>query len=82
MKQIILNVINSNTGIKEVQLAMRVMSYMDPSQFSNVEFHDVLKKLIDSNEIRVINYSVPSTNYRLKSIYFPKGTMFQFESKS
>lgn len=73
MKQHILNVINSNSGIKEVQLAMRVMQYIDPSRFSDASFHHELTLLVAKNDVMMIEYTLPSIS-GMKRFYLPKGT--------
>ena len=79
MRDNILNVINSNSGIKEVQLAMRVMQYIEPSQFSDAIFHHELAKLLLNGEIIAVHYVLPTMNDRQKSVYFPKGTKMSFD---
>lgn len=74
MRDIILNMVNAHQGIKAVDLALKVMSEVNPVIFNIEEYWDALNSLIGSKEIVEIEYTLPQLSYRLKSIYFPKGT--------
>lgn len=74
MREVILRMINSHQGIKGVDLALKVMSEINPSVFKVEEYWDALNSLIGSKEIVEVEYTLPQLSYRIKSIYFPKGT--------
>jgi len=66
--------VNAHQGIKGVDLALHVMSEVNPVIFDIQEYWDALNSLIGSKEIVEVEYTLPQLSYRIKSIYFPKGT--------
>ena len=76
MKEEILKIVSSHNGIKSVELAMNIMSIINPLVFETEEFHNALSDLISSGEIIELEYIDPDIDYRIKSIYFKKGTKF------
>lgn len=76
MRAIILNMVNVHQGIKGVDLALKVMGEINPVIFNIEEYWITLDSLIQSKEIMEVEYILPQLNYRVKSIYFPKGTTF------
>jgi len=72
IKETILDIINSNSGIKAVDLIIKV-STVHPISYD--EFSTEIEKLIHEGEIIELEYTLPDFEYRIKSIYFPKGTI-------
>lgn len=74
----ILQIVNSNGPIKNVDLALEVTKIFHKEELSGI-FH-VLEELVESGEIEEIEYTLASMPYRVKSIYFPKGTTIKIVS--
>ena len=74
MKDIILEVVNRSSGIKAVDLALKVMEKVNPTVFDTEDFHKSFDTLIKDGEIIELEYIDPDTDYRIKSILFKKGT--------
>jgi len=74
MKDIIINIVESSQGIKGVDLALKVMSLVNPQKFDSGIFASELVSLVTSGEILEIEYILPEMNYRVKSFYLSKGT--------
>lgn len=77
MRESILAVVNTRQGVRSVELAMNVMSEINPVKFNTEEFHLELENLVKNGEIFELNYTLPGMEYRTKSIYFPRGTKIQ-----
>lgn len=75
MKHAILEVINLRAPIKEVDLALAVMEIMNPQKFDIVEFRSSLEDLIKYSQVVELEYVNSDTDYRIRSIFFKKGTM-------
>lgn len=75
MKEIITNIVNSSQGIKAVELVLKVMEEINPVKFDEKEYNKCLTELINNKEIVEIEYILHQMDYRIKSIYFPKGTI-------
>lgn len=76
IEAIILKAINDSTGIKATELILRVIRELMPKDLNVGEFEELLTSLVDKGEIVELEYTVPKLDYRVKSIYFPKGTEF------
>ena len=50
------------------------MGEINPTKWDSAQYNEALEKLIEEGEIVEICYILPHMDYRLKSIYFPKGT--------
>ena len=74
MKEIILDILRLQNGIKAVDLALDTMSRVNPVRFCTEEYHKTIDELVSSGEIIEIEYINPEMPYRVKSIYFSKGT--------
>jgi hypothetical protein len=75
-RETILLLINSHQGIKATDLIVKCMSYINPSVLQKDEYELTLNKLVHEGEIIELKYILPIMEYRIKSIYFPKGTKF------
>ena len=74
LKKIILDIVNNSSGIKNVELALKVLHDTLPVQYDALEFMTILDGLVALGEIVEIEYTLPGYSNRIKSIYFPKGT--------
>lgn len=75
LRQLALDMINDNTGIKLTELAVSLTA-RHPSAFSSHEIVELLDELASSDDVVNIRYTVPATEFREKVILFPKGTKF------
>ena len=74
LSQRIIDLITSQQGIKAVDLTVKLATeFLD---VTNSEIIDVIMKLLSSGDIIELQYTLPHMQYRVKSIYFPKGTEF------
>jgi hypothetical protein len=71
----ILRFINAHSGVKGVELVMLILGDTNPSNISIEAYHYELANLVKEGEIVEVEYTLPSMDYRVKSIYFPKGTI-------
>lgn len=76
MRDIILHLIEVHNGIKGVDLALKVMEEVSPHSFIFDEYYKLMIELVDSGEIREVEYFTLSMDYRVKSIFFSKDTRF------
>ena len=74
LEKTILDIVNSSSGIKNVELALKVLHDTLPAQYDALEFMQILDGLVALGEIVEIEYTLPQNPDRIKSIYFPKGT--------
>lgn len=81
MREAILTTVNTRQGINGVHLVLNVMSIVGPMKLENDEYNQELEKLVESGEIVELEYVLPQMDYRIKSIYFPKGTIIHGQSK-
>jgi len=72
IKEAILDIVNSNSGIKAVDLIIEVSTVYPNLSYD--EFSAEIAKLIHEEGIIELEYTLPDMYYRIKSIYFPKGT--------
>jgi len=71
IKELIINCINEHTGIKGVDLVVDVCS----NEVNTEEYENALNELVMNGEIIEVEYTLPSMDYRVKSMYFPKETV-------
>lgn len=73
VKELIVQKINDHQGIKATELVVNIIS-----EFGEIESNDydnALAELINDKEIIEVEYTLPSMDYRVKSLYFPKETV-------
>jgi hypothetical protein len=75
VREVILTVISNRPGIKNVDLVLNCMNLLNPLKFEATDYNFELNKLISEHEIVELEYILPHMDYRVKSIYFPKGTV-------
>lgn len=73
-REAILITVNTRQGINGVDLVLNCMGILGPFKLSHSLFTLELAKLVEEGEIVELEYTLPHMTYRLKSIYFPKGT--------
>lgn len=78
LREAILTTVNSHQGVKGVELVVNVMGIINPLLFNHHEYAKTIQSLVDSGEIIELEYTVPQVDYRIKSLYFPRGTEFQW----
>ena len=76
IRTVILNIVNSHSGINSVNLVLEIMSLIITDR---IDYISEIEKLVKEKEIVELEYIVPQLNYRIKSIYFPKGTLIGAE---
>ena len=74
LKKSIIEIITVHSAIKNVDLALAVMAHLNPQCFGSEIYFNALEELIRDGEIMEIEYTLPNMDYRVKSIYMPKGT--------
>ena len=79
MSDAIRHIVNTNQGVKGVELALKVMSLINPQKFQQEEFFRELNRLVAEGELVEIEYVLPIMEYRIKSMYFPKGTKVEIK---
>lgn len=82
VREAILTTVNIRQGINGVDLVLTVMGIVGPLKLDNEEYNKELEALVKAAEIVELEYILPQMNYRIKSIYFPKGTVIHGQSKS
>lgn len=76
VKDWVRKVVNESNGIKAIDLRSR-MIIEDEGQFPTIDECDrIIQELVDSGEIVELEFIVQQMDYRIKSMYFPKGTRF------
>lgn len=76
LREAILVSVNSHQGMKGVDLVLNVMGLVNCMKFTDVEYQQELESLLKNGEVVELEYILPQLNYRIKSMYFPKGTVF------
>jgi len=71
VKDFIKQMVNASTGIKAVELAVKISEDLYKYRSAII---GILEELVKENEIVELEYVLPEMEYRVKSIYFPKGT--------
>lgn len=78
-RELVRNIVEESTGIKAVELATAVVwAIEEKERKQNYDiWKDALDPLIEAGEIVELEYVLPTMDYRIKSIFFPKGTTFE-----
>lgn len=74
IRDTILATVNTQQGIKAVELVLNVLGSLGHA-FDDREYLLELSRLIQEGEVIEFEYVLPNLDYRIKSIYFPKGTV-------
>lgn len=76
LEPIIIEVVNANAGIRNVYLVLKVMQSIGPVMFNVDDYDTAIQDLLTRGDIIELEVVMPQADYRVKSIYFPKGTRF------
>lgn len=76
LREAILISVNAQPGIKSVELVLRVMELIAShgGTFNAIEYFTLTEIMIASGELVELEYVLASMPYKIKSLYFPKGT--------
>ena len=76
IKDLIKKTVNENQGIKATELAISVTTVLfeEKQEWTLDQFFKAMEELAHEKEIVEVNYVLPTMDYKVKSIYFPKGT--------
>lgn len=77
IRGITLRLVNESTGIKAVELLVQVVRFCVNNKIrqpESLEFAHLLEDMVFTKEIVEVEYIIPSVDYKVKSIFFPKGT--------
>lgn len=75
IKELISKTVNEHQGIKAVELVVEVSQQSADYPFDMNEYEKSLMELIEEDEIVEVEYTLPSMDYRVKSLYLPKDTV-------
>lgn len=75
MKSHIINVIGRKAPIQAIDLALDVMSRVNPQRFETEHYHTAICNLAASGHIIEFGYTETTDPNRIKLIYFQKGTV-------
>lgn len=75
LEKTIFNAVRYSTGMKDVDLVLKVMVELGPTRFEIEEYTVLLQMLVDKGDIVKLEYEM-TTRPGDKAIYFPKGTRF------
>lgn len=75
MQTKIIEIIESNPGIKSVELVAKIATEIKDEIPNGKSISEILDELVENKSIIEVEYILPNINYRIKSIYFPKGTV-------
>lgn len=64
----------SHPGIKGVELALQVMGHMD-GHFDSSDYFREIESMIQFGEIMEVEYTLPTVPNKIKSSYYPAGTI-------
>ena len=79
LREAILTTVNTRNGVNGVDLVLNCMGLVSP-WFEDKDYMFQLAELVSSGEIVELEFILPSMDYRMKSIYFPKGTKLYVNS--
>lgn len=75
LKELMLELVQTNNGITDVSLSLKLMSSLNPTAFTTDEFLLALHQLLLPGELLSLRYHDPASN-RAKMLLFIKGTVF------
>ena len=78
LREAILTAIDSHQGLKGVDLIVKVMGLINPTTFAPDAFQHELMRLVNERAVVELTYELAQMDYRVKSMYFPKGTRLHF----
>ena len=78
LREAILTAIDSHQGLKGVDLIVKVMGLINPTTITPDAFQHELMRLVNERAVVELTYELAQMDYRVKSMYFPKGTRLHF----
>lgn len=75
------HIVRGHYVIKGVDLVLKTIEHLHPILFEREQYEWVLQNMVDRDDIIELEYVTPDVDYRVKSIYFVKGTRFVSISK-
>ena len=76
LKKSIISTVNDSRGIAATELVAKFVCHIHEYEYEcdceNIP--ELIQELVDGGEIFELEYILPSLDYRIKSMYFPKGT--------
>ena len=79
LREAILTTVNTRNGVNNVDLILNCMELFSP-WFDDMDYVFQLAELVSSREIVELEFILFHMDYRIKSIYFPKGTKLYVNS--
>lgn len=76
MEEIIISVINLHNGIRSTDLALAVMSQVNPQRFCTETYENTMRRLIEQGEIRTFEYAELERQSKINIMYFTGKTRF------
>jgi hypothetical protein len=75
-ENIIVTLVTGKTAIKGTELVTKAIGVMCANSLVTPETDvpEMIDDLVARGEIMELEYVIPAMNYRIKSLYFPKGT--------
>jgi len=77
MKEEIIKIVNDYEPINSIELTSKISTWENNTRNhldDEWRFSDVLNELVKNGDIIEMCYTLPQMDYRIKSLYFPKGT--------
>lgn len=74
LKDIIRDIVINQGSIKNVSLALKVLEKTTPNYFETDDYHKAIEELVTQGDIVEVEYILSDADYRIKSVYFPRGT--------
>jgi len=81
LKNFVYDTVLQKQGIKAVELFTDIAAFMAKQGFW-FDIEEIVNEIETEGSIIHLDYVLPNMEYRLKSMYFPKGTIFYHESFS
>ena len=75
IKESIIRLVKDSTGIKATELIAKLATH-DDRYPQDEDILELIEQVAVAGDILELEYLVPQMDYRIKSIYFPKGTEF------
>lgn len=74
VERVISEIVTDCQGIRATELAAKLAADTRLGAISFETLMPVLTSMVQRGELVEVEYVLPTMNYRIKSIYFPKGT--------
>jgi hypothetical protein len=74
LKEKLEEVINGSTGIKAIELVCNISEFIHTNKYDSKQIDLALEELLADEKICELEFIIPKLDYKIKSIYFPRGT--------